>query len=63
MTAQILAIIGSILAGVIIIFNYIKRKNSEKRKQAEQAKKDMENAKSDKGGPSDFLDSFGRFSK
>jgi len=59
MTTQILAIIGSILAIVITIFNYIKRKNSEKRKQAEQARKDLDEANQNNDAGK-FLDSFGR---
>ena len=60
MATQILAVIGSLLAIVIGLWKYFGRKNTEKRKQAEQAKKDMENAKKEDGTPSDFLDSFGR---
>ncbi len=57
--SQILTIIGSVLAIIIGLWKYYGRKNAEKRKQAEQAKKDMENAKKN-DSPSDFLDSFGR---
>lgn len=58
MTTQIVAILGSVLAIVIGLWNYLKRKNEYKRQQAEQAKKDLENAiKND--SPSDFLDGFG----
>jgi len=57
--SQILTIIGSVLAIINGLWKYYGRKNAEKRKQAEQAKKDMENAKKN-DSPSDFLDSFGR---
>ena len=60
MINTILGIIGSILIMVIGLWRYLARKNTEKRKQAEQAKKDMENAKKEDGNSSDFLDSFGR---
>ena len=59
MTTQILAIIGSVLAIVIGIWKYLKRKNEYKRQQAEQAKKDLENAKKN-NSVSDFIDGFGR---
>ena len=57
---QILAIIGSVLAIIAGLWKYFGRKNAERRKQAEQARKDMDNAKKPDGTPSDFLDSFGR---
>jgi len=56
---QILGIIGSILAIIIGLWKYYGRKNAEKRKQAEQARKDMDNAKKEDGTPSDFLDAWG----
>ena len=59
MLTSILTILGSVFAIVIGLWRYYGRKNAEKRKQAEQAKKDMENAKKN-DSPSDFLDSFGR---
>jgi len=59
MAQAILSIIGSLLLIAIGLWKYFGRKNAEKRKQAEQAKKDMENAKKN-DSPSDFLDSFGR---
>ena len=57
---QILAIIGSVLAIIIGLWKYFGRKNTEKRKQAEQARKDLDNANKPDGTPSDFLDGFGR---
>ena len=60
MASQILAIIGSVLLCIIGIWKYFGRKAAERRKQAEQARKDMDNAKKEDGTPSDFLDSFGR---
>jgi len=59
MTTQILAILGSILVIIIGLWNYLKRKNEYKRKQAEQAKKDLDNANKN-NSPSDFIDGFGR---
>jgi H+/gluconate symporter-like permease len=59
MAAQILAIIGSVLAIIIGLWKYFGRKNAEKRRQAEQARKDLDNAK-EKDDPSSFLDGFGR---
>jgi hypothetical protein len=59
MATQILTVIGSILAIIIGLWKYFGRKNAEKRKQAEQARKDLDNAK-EKDDPSSFLDSFGR---
>ena len=55
----ILGIIASVLAMIIGLWKYFGRKNEFKRKQAEQAEKDLDNAiKND--SPSDFLDGFGR---
>lgn len=54
------AAIGSFIALVVLVWQYIKRLKSEKRKQAEQARKDLDNANKPDGTPSDFLDSFGR---
>jgi hypothetical protein len=59
MTAQILAIISSVLLMVIGLWKYFGRKAAERRKQAEQARKDLDNAKKN-DSPSDFLDGFGR---
>ncbi len=56
---QILGIIGSILLMIIGLWKYFGRKNAEKRKQAEQARKDLDNANKN-NSPSDFLDAFGR---
>ena len=62
MTAQILGIIGSFLLIVIGLWKYCGRKNEFNRKQAEQAKKDLDNAVKT-GNPSDFLDAFSRVHK
>ncbi len=51
--------IGSFLTIVVLAWGYFKRLNSEKRKQAEQARKDLDNANKN-DSPSDFLDGFGR---
>jgi H+/gluconate symporter-like permease len=59
MATQILTVIGSILAIIIGLWKYFGRKNAQKRKQAEQARKDLDEAK-EKDDPSSFLDSFGR---
>jgi hypothetical protein len=60
MGTSILTIIGSVLAIVIGLWKYFGRKNAEKRKQAEQARKDLDNANKPDGTPSDFIDGFGR---
>jgi len=44
MAQSILAIIGSVLAIIIGLWRYFGRRNAEKRKQAEQARKDLEDA-------------------
>ena len=54
---QILTIIGSILTIIIGIAKYFSRKNAEKRKQAEQARKDLDEAKKN-DNPSDFIDAW-----
>ena len=56
---EILAIIGSILAIIIGLWKKFGRIAAEKRKQAKQARKDLDNAKKN-DSPSDFLDGFGR---
>jgi len=60
MGTSILTIIGSVLAIIIGLWKYFGRKNAEKRKQAEQARKDLDNANKPDGTPSDFIDGFGR---
>ncbi len=60
MATSILGIISSVLLMIIGLWKYFGRKNTEKRKQAEQARKDLDNANKDTGTPSDFLDGFGR---
>ena len=44
MSNQLLGIIGSVLLMVIGIWKYFSRKSKYRREQAEQAKKDMDNA-------------------
>ena len=56
---KVLAIIGSVLAMIIGLWKFFSRRARYKRKQVEQAKEDMKNAKKN-DSPSDFLDSFGR---
>jgi len=60
MLNAILGIIGSVLLIIIGLWKYFGRRAAEKRKQAEQARKDLDRANSPDGTPSDFLDSFGR---
>lgn len=60
MATSILGIIGSVLLMIIGLWKYFGRKNAERRKQAEQARKDLDNANKPDGTPSDFLDAFGR---
>lgn len=56
---QLLAVIGSVLAIIIGLWKYFGRKAAERRKQAEQARKDLDDAKKN-DDPSSFLDGFGR---
>ncbi len=59
MTTQILTIIISLLAVVIGLWKRGNRIKEEKRKQAEQARKDLDEAhKND--SPSDFIDGFSK---
>ena len=62
MTAQILTIIGSVLACVIGIWQWRSRKTAFRIKQAEQAKEDLNNA-NENDDPGSFLDGFGRLRK
>jgi hypothetical protein len=57
---QILAIIGSLLVIIIGLWKHFGRIATEKRKQAEQARKDLDNANKPDGNAGDFLDAFGR---
>jgi len=59
MVAQILAIVISLLAIITGIWKYFGRKAAERRKQAEQARKDMDEANQN-DDPGKFLDGFGR---
>lgn len=59
MNVQLLTIIGSVLACVIGLWKYFARKAAYRREQAEQARKDLDEAnKTD--DPGKFLDGFGR---
>ena len=62
MSAQILTIIASILAIIIGIWKRFGRIKAEKRKLAEQAKKDLENAVNN-DDCSALLDAFSRVHK
>lgn len=57
--SQILSIIGSVLLCIIGLWKYFGRKSAERRKQAEQARKDLDDAKKN-DSESDLLDAFGR---
>jgi hypothetical protein len=57
---MILGIISSLLLCAIGIWKYCGRKAAERRKQAEQARKDLDKANATDGTASDFLDAFGR---
>ena len=56
---QILVIVGSLLSIIIGVWKYFGRKSTERRKQAELARRDLDNAK-EKDDASSFLDGFGR---
>ena len=58
MTA-LFGIIGSILAIIIGLWKYFGRKATERRKQGEQARKDLDAANSN-DDPGKFMDAFGR---
>jgi hypothetical protein len=60
MITIVLGIVSSILVMVIGVWKYFGLKSAERRKQAEQARKDLDNANSESGSASDFLDGFGR---
>jgi len=53
------AAIGSFLLIIIGLWKYFGRKNEERRKNAEQAKKDIDKAGTASGNESDILDGFG----
>jgi hypothetical protein len=53
-----IALIGSALAIIAGLMFYLRRLHSEKRKQAEQARKDLDEANA-KDDPGSFLDGFG----
>lgn len=59
MNNQLLGVVGSVLLIIIGLWKYLGNKAEAKRKQAEQAKKDLDNANKN-DSPSDFLDGFGR---
>lgn len=53
------AVIGGIISCVIGLWKYFGRKAAERRRQAELARKDLDEAKKN-NDPSSFLDSFNR---
>jgi hypothetical protein len=57
---QILAVLVLLLTCIVGLWKHFGRIATEKRKQAEQARKDLDNANKPDGTPSDFLDAFGR---
>jgi hypothetical protein len=59
---EILAIIGTVLAMIIGLWKHFSRENAFKRKQAEQAKKDLEDAIRE-NDPSRLIDAFSRVYK
>lgn len=59
MSNQLLGIIGSVLLMVIGIWKYFSRKSKYRREQAEQAKKDLDEANKN-DDPGKLLDAFGR---
>ena len=56
---ELVAVVGSFFLIVIGFWKYSRKKIEFKQKQAEQAKEDFENAKTN-DSESDFLDSFNR---
>ena len=60
MAIQILGILSLILTCAVGIWKFFARLKSEKRKLADEAKKDIEKATSEDGSASDLLDGFGR---
>lgn len=59
MGTSILGIIGSVLLMIIGLWKYFGRKAAERRKQAEQARKELDEANKN-DDPSKFLDAFGK---
>lgn len=59
MLTSILGIVGSVLLMIMGLWKYFGRKSAERRKQAEQARKDLDEANKN-DDPSSFLDGFGR---
>jgi len=56
---QLLIVIGGIISCVIGLWKYFGRKAQYRREQAEQARKDLDDAKKNDDSSS-FLDAFGR---
>jgi len=56
---SLLVIVSSVLAIIIGLWRHFGRKNAERRRQAELARKDLDNANKN-DSPSDFIDGFGR---
>jgi len=59
---NIIAVIGLVLSCAIGIWKYFGRKNKEKRKLADEARKKLDSAK-ENDNESDFLDSFDRINR
>ena len=59
MIESILGIFGSVLLIIIGLYKYFQGKNEFKKKEADKAKQDLDNAK-ENDSASDFLDGFGR---
>jgi hypothetical protein len=55
----VFTIISLILSIIVGLWRYYGRKNEAKRKQGEQARKDLDNANKN-DDPSSFIDGFGR---
>lgn len=60
---QVLAVLALLLTCAIGIWKRCSRMAAEKRKQAEQARKDLDDANKPDGTASDLLDAFGRLRK
>ena len=55
----IISVVSSLLLIIIGLWTYLGRKNAARRKQAEQARKDLDDANKN-DDPSSFLDAWGR---
>lgn len=55
---QILVVISGVISIIVGLWKYFSRRAAERRKNADQARKDLDEAKKN-DSPSDFLDAFG----